>query len=173
MQKGPLCSDIGVSRHPQTASGEKTFFRSQWGTPNCYWKYFQSSRSVSSPSSIPEANNLFVMFQQFFCCSYSVINHLAGKRTHTELKRQLILWHAAILYLVKRQIHSLIYMWEQQKSGKQQLNAAIINKKQTALFKTRTLLLLYLTTRSSTGFVCMTFGYWFWMKRQLLTSKNT
>lgn len=68
---------------------------------------------------------------------------------------------------------TLIYRWEQERKGTWQLSTATIGKKQTALIKTRTLPLLYLTSCSSTGFACMAFGHWCQMKRQQLTGKNS
>lgn len=92
--------------HPNRAEQASGFSEASGGLLIANGNVFQRSGSVSSPKSIPEANSLFVMFQQFFCCSYSVINHLAGSE-HTGQRRQLTLWHAAItLHLVKRQSHS-------------------------------------------------------------------
>lgn len=108
------------------------------------------------------------MFQQFFCCSYSVINHLAGRRTHTGLNRQLILWHAAIiLQLVKKQIHSHLQV-RAAKTGKAatqysnnlQETSSLVWKEDPGI-----------TVSYNMLFHGFAFGHCFQEKRQLLTCK--
>lgn len=131
--------------HPNRAEQASGFSEASGGLLIANGNVFQRSGSVSSPKSIPEANSLFVMFQQFFCCSYSVINHLAGSE-HTQDREGSSLFdmQQSLCTLLRGRV-TLTDRWEQQKKGKQQLNTGPMTRKQAALFQTGTLGSLHLT----------------------------